>query len=153
MTVGVVDIDVPVAARHVAPDALDADLLLLEIGVGVDDLLQAAALPGDLVDRDLGREFAVGAMVHDPLREQHKGVVVGPIAHEITARIAEIGVLRKPRRPREIERIGGGKAEQVAIEFAAFRQFFDIEPEMAEAADLERPLQVNPADIVALCCC
>ena len=150
VAVGVVDIDVPVAARHVAPDPLDADLLLLEIGVGVDDLLEAAALPGDLVDRDLGREFAVGAVVHDPLREQHKGVVVGPVAHEIAARVAEIGILREPRRAREIECVGSRKAEQVAIELAALGQFLDIEPEMAEAADLERPLQVYPADIVAL---
>src|SRR5260370_5179198 len=140
----------PVAARHVAADALDADLLLLKVGVGIDDLLEAAELPGDLIDRDLGREFAVGAMVHDPFREKYKGVVVGPIAHEIAARVAEIGVFRKPRRPREIQGIRRGEAEQVAIEFAAFGELLDIEPEMAEAADLERPLQVNPTDIVAL---
>jgi hypothetical protein len=135
-----------------SPDALNADLLLLEIGVGVGDLLETAALPGDLVDRDLGREFTVGAMVHDPFREQHKGVVVGSIAHEITARVAKIGVFRKPRRSREIECVGSGKAQQVAIELAALRQFLDIEPEMAEASDLERPLQVNPTDIVTLRC-
>ncbi len=140
----------PVAARHVAADALDADLLLLEIGVSVDNLFEAAALPGDLVDRDFRREFAVGAVVHDPLGEQHKGVMVGPIAHEIAARVAQIGVLREPWRPREIECIGGCETEQVAVEFAAFGEFLDVEPEMAEAADLERPLQVNPADIIAL---
>ena len=107
-------------------------------------------MPGDLVNRDLRREFAVGAMVHDPLREEHKGVMVRPVAHEITARVAEIGILREPGRPREVERIGGGKAEQVAIKLAAFRQLLDVEPEMTEAADLERPLQVYPADTVAL---
>jgi hypothetical protein len=42
------------------------------------------------------------------------------------------------------------KAEQVAIELAALRQFFHIEPEMAEATDLKWPLLVNPADIVTL---
>ena len=30
---------------------------------------------------------------------------------EYAARVAEIGVLRVPRRPREIERVRGGKAE------------------------------------------
>ena len=150
MPVGVVDIDMPVAARHVAADALDPDLLFLEIAMGVGDLLEAAALPGDLVDRDLGRKFAVGAMVHHPLREQHKGVMVGAVAHEIAARVAEIGILREPGRPRKIERVGSSKAEQVAIERAALRQFFDIEAEMAEPADLERPRQKDPADIVAL---
>ncbi len=150
MAVGVVDIDVPVAARHVAPDALDADLMVDEVVVRLGDLPQAAALPGDLVDRDLGREFAVGAVVHDPFRKQHKGVMVGAVAHEIAARIADIGILREPRRPRKIERVGGGKAEQIAIKLAALGQFLDIEAEMAEPADLERPRQQHPADIVAL---
>ena len=119
VAVGVVDIDVPVAARHVAADPLDADLLLLEIAVRVGDLLEAAALPGDLVDRDLGREFAVGAMVHDLLREQHHRVVVGAVAHEIAVRVAEIGILREPRRAREIGLVGDREAEQVAVELAA----------------------------------
>jgi hypothetical protein len=121
-----------------------------EIGVRVDDLLQAATLPGDLIYCHLGRKFAVGAMVHHPLREQDESVVVGAVAHEIAARIVEMGVLREPRGPREIESVGSGKSEQIAIEFAALRQFLDIEPEMAETADFERPRQVYAADVVAL---
>src|SRR5712671_6876258 len=140
----------PVAARHVAPDALDADLLLLEIGVRVDDLLEAAALPGDLVDRDLGREFAVGTMVHHSLWEQHKGVVISAVAHKIAARIAQIGILREPRRPRKIQGVGRPEAEQIAVEFPPFREVLHIEPEMAESANFERPRQEYPADIVAL---
>jgi hypothetical protein len=139
----------PVASWHVAADALNADLLFLEIAVGVGNLLEAAALPGDLVDRNLGCEFPVGPMVHHPLGKQDKGVVVGSVAHEITARVAQIGILRKPRRPRKIERVGGREPEQVAIEFAPLRKPLDIEPEMAEPADLERPRQEDPADIVA----
>ena len=118
VTVRVVDIGVPVAAGHVAPDALDADLLLLEIAVGLDDLLEAAALPGDLVDRDLGRELAVGAPVHDRLREQHHRVMVGAVAHEIAVPVAKPGVLRKPRRAGEIGDVGHREAQQVAIEMA-----------------------------------
>src|SRR6516165_5319175 len=139
----------PIAARHVATDALDADLLLLEIGVGVSDLLEAAALPGDLVDRDFGCEFAVGTVVHHPLREQDKRVVVCSVAHEIAARIAEIGVVREPRCSGEIQCVGGSEAQEIAIKLAALGELFDIEPEMAEPADFERPWQIDPADIVA----
>ena len=124
--------------------------MMHEVIVRLGDLAQAAALPGDLVDRDLGREFAVGAMVHHPLREQHEGVMVGAVAHEIAARVADIGVFREPRHARKIERVGGGKAQQIAVELAALGQFLDIEAEMSEPANLERPRQINPADIVAL---
>ena len=150
VAVRVVDIDVPVAARHVAPDALDADLLLLEIAVRVGDLLEAAALPGDLVDRDLGREFAVGALVHHRLREQHHRVVVGAVAHEIAVAVAEPLVLGEPRRAREIGLVRDREAEEVAIEMAALLELLDVEAEMPEPADLERPLQQDPADVVAL---
>jgi hypothetical protein len=101
----------PIAAGHVAPDALNTDLLFLKIGVGVDDLLETAALPGDLVDRYLGREFPVGAVVHNPLRKQDKGVMIRSVTHEIAARITQICVLGKPRCPREIERVGGCETE------------------------------------------
>src|SRR4029077_5238719 len=149
MAVWVVDIDVPVAARHVAPDALNADLLLLEIGMGVGDLFEAAALPSDLVDRDLGRKFAVSAMVHHLFWEQHKGVMVGAVAHKIAVRVAEVGVLRVPGCAREIERVRGRKTEQVAVEFAPLGKLFDIKPEVTEPPYLERPGQVDTADIVA----
>src|SRR6266545_2756404 len=150
VAVGIVDIDVPVAARHVAADPLDPDLLFLEIAVRLGDLLQAAALPGDLVDRDLGGEFAVGAEIHHPLREQHKGVVVAAIAHEIAARIAKILVFGEPGGARKIQRVGRGEAEQVAVERAAFGELHGIEAEMAEAADLERPFEQNAADIIMM---
>ncbi len=85
----------------------------------LDNLAQAAALPSDLVDRDLGREFAVGAVVHNPLWEQHKGVMVGAVAHKIATRVADVLIFREPWRPRKIERVGGGEAEEIAIKLAA----------------------------------
>jgi len=42
---------------------------------------------------------------------------------------------------REIGLVGHREAEQIAVELAAFLDFVDIEAEMAEAADLERPLK------------
>ena len=76
-------------------------------------------------------------------------MVVGAVAHEIAARIAEIGIFREPRRPREIERIRRGEAEQVAVELAALGKLLDIEAEMTEPPNLERLRQVNAANIVA----
>ena len=152
MAVRVVDIGVPVAARHVAADPLDAHLMVGEIGVSVGDLLEAAALPGDLVDRDLGRELAVGAVVHQFFREQHHRVVVGAVAHEITLR-PEIPVLREPWRAREIGEVGDLEAEQVAVELATLLELVEVETEMPEPADLERPVEQKAADIVALTVC
>ncbi len=150
MAVRVVDIGVPVAARHVAADALDAHLLLLEIAVRVDDFFEAAALPGDLVDRHLGSEFAVAALVHHRLREQHHRVMIGAVAHEIAMRIAEPGILRKPRGSREIGLVRDREAQEIAVEMPRLFELDDIEAEMPEAADFERPLQEDAADIVAM---
>src|SRR5207248_893626 len=46
--------------------------------------------------------------------------------------------------------VGHRKAEQVPVELAACLDLGDIEPEMAETADLERPFEQNAADIVTL---
>src|SRR6185312_305282 len=71
------------------------------------------------------------------------------VAHEIP-----VGTmpepLRIPRRAREIGLVGLDEAEQIAIKLAARLHAVDIEAEMAEAADLERPVEHDPADIVAL---
>ena len=139
MPVGIVDVDVPVAAWHVAPDALDRDLQFLEIGVGVEDLLEASTLPGDLVDGDLGAELPVGAVVHDLLVEEHERVVIRAIAHEVAERIAEVDVLREPRRLREVERVGHVEAEEVRVELDAFSELEHVESEVAEPANFEGP--------------
>src|SRR5262249_58155699 len=150
VAVGIVHVDVAVAARHVAPDALDRDLVLLEVGVGVHDLAQASALPGDLVDGDLGRELPVGTEVHHLLVEEHERVVIRAVAHEVAARIAEVPVLREPGRLREVERVGEPEAEQVRIELNALHELEDVEPEVAEPPDLEGPRKHHASDIVAL---
>ena len=41
------------------------------------------------------------------------------------------------------------EGKEIAIKLAALGELFDIEPEMAEPADFERPRQIDPADIVA----
>src|SRR5215469_7584642 len=122
--------------------------MLLEIAVRVGDLLERAALPGDLVDRDAGLELAVGALVHDLFREQHHRVMVGAVAHEIALRPGEI--LGEPRRARKIREIGDLEAEKVAVELPALLDLVQVEAEMPEPPDLERPLQHHPANIVAL---
>jgi len=51
---------------------------------------------------------------------------------------------------REIGLVGHREAEQIAVELAGLFQLVDIEAEMAEAADLERPLEQHAADIVTV---
>ncbi len=150
MPVGIVDVDVPVAARHVTTDALDRNLLLFEIRVGVEDLLQAPALPRDLVDGDLGAELPIGAMVHHLLVEEHERVVIRAVAHEVAERIAEVDVLREPRRLREVESVGHVEAEELRVELDALGELVDVEPEVPEPADLERPGQGHAANVEAL---
>src|SRR5205807_4308107 len=91
-----------------------------------------------------------GPNVHDRLREQHHRVVVAAVTHEIAMCVAEPLILREPRRAREIGLVGYGEAEQVAVELARFGELVDVEAEMAEAADLERPLEQDAADIIAM---
>src|ERR1700726_2084061 len=75
--------------------------------------------------------------------------MVAAVAHEI-ALGPEILPFWEPRRAREIGLIGHRKAEEIAVELAAFLDLVDIKSEMAEAADLERPIEQPPADIVTL---
>jgi hypothetical protein len=107
---------VPVAARHVASHALDGDALILEVRMGVHDLLEAAALPGDLIDRHLRRELPIGPVVQHLLVEEHEGVMVRAVAHEVAARVAEIGALRRPGHLAEVEDVRVLEAEQVTVE-------------------------------------
>jgi hypothetical protein len=59
-------------------------------------------------------------------------------------------ILREPRRAREIGEVGDLEAEEVAVELAALLDLVEVEAEMAEPADLERPVEHDAADIVAL---
>src|SRR5205807_2424703 len=82
--------------------------------------------------------------------EQHHRVVVAAVAHEIAMRLAEPLILREPRRTGEIGLVGDREAKQVAVEFARLGELVDVEAEMAEAADLERPLKQDAADLIAV---
>ena len=150
MAVRVIDIHVPVAPGHVAAHALDGDALVLEVRVGVHDLFQAAALPGDLVDRHLRREFPIGPVVEHPLVEEHEGVVVRPVAHEVAAGVAEVVALGRPRHLAEIQDVRVLEAEEVAVEVARLVHPDRVEAEVAEPPDLERPLQQHAADVEAI---
>jgi hypothetical protein len=150
VAVGVVHVDVPVAPRHVAPHALDGDALILEIRVGVHDLLEAAALPGDLVDRHLGREFPIGPVVQHLLVEEHEGVVVGSVAHEVAARIAEVVALGRPRHLAEVQDVGVLEAEEVAVEIPRLVHPDRVEAEVAEPPDLERSRQQHATHVEAI---
>src|SRR5262247_1652313 len=67
----VVDIAVPVAARHVTAHTLDRDITLLKVMKRIDYFFEAANLPGDLVNGHFRTKFAIRPEVHDPFVEQH----------------------------------------------------------------------------------
>ena len=150
VAVRIVDVHVPVAPRHVPSHALDGDALVLEIGVGVHDLPEAAALPGDLVDGHLGRELPVGAVIQHFLVEQDEGMVVRAVAHEVAACVAEVVALGSPRHLPEVEDVGMFEAEEVPVEVTRLVHPNRVEAEVAEPPDLERSSQQHSADVEAI---
>ena len=94
---GIGRIGVPVRARHVAADAAGIDASH-EIVDAVADLAQGADLPGDLVGRDLGRNLRSARWSMTALWEQHEGVMVGAVAHEIADGSPTSCIFRHPRR-------------------------------------------------------
>jgi hypothetical protein len=118
--------------------------------VGVHDFFEAAALPGDLVDRHLGRELPIGPMVEDLLVEEHERVMVRPVAHEVAARVAEVVALGRPRHFAEVEDVRVLEAEEVAIEVARLVHPDRVESEVAEPPDLERPRKQHTTHVEAL---
>src|SRR5262245_11703216 len=59
VSIRVVDIAVPIAARHVTAHALDGDITLLKIVKRIDHFFKAANLPGNLVNGYFRTEFAI----------------------------------------------------------------------------------------------
>src|SRR5207253_3200798 len=84
------------------------------------------------------------------LVEEHERVVIRAIAHEVAERIAEVGVLREPRRLREVERVGHVEAEELRVELDALGELVHVESEVAEPPDLERTREGDAADNVTL---
>ena len=146
--VGIEGINVPVRPRRVAAGPPDPDVALAQPVLGLGDLAQAADLPGDLVDRHVLARRSPADMVEDGLGEQHEGMVVAAVAHEPAGcRIEFPGVFLVLQTGAEIERIGEREAEQVGIEPHAGVDVPDVEAEMAEPADLERPVEQDTADV------
>jgi hypothetical protein len=69
VAVGIGRIEMPVRPRQVAPRAQHAPLAPHEPLVAFGDFAQAADLPGDLIDRELG----IAAIVRIDLRERPAG--------------------------------------------------------------------------------
>ena len=143
----------PVRARHVAADAARIDADRLEPVDAVADLAQGPDLPGDLVGGDLGvGDVAAGAAaahaVHRRLGEDHVRMVVGAVGHEPADRGGHaVEHVRRRDRLGEIERVGASEAEQIAIEMHRLVHLVAIVAEMAEAPDLEGPLEQDAADV------
>ena len=147
--VGIADVGVPVAARHIAPDATDLDVALTEVVGSGKHLVHRADLPGDLVDRDVPRDRVVPEYGPQRLVRQQESVMVGIVAHEDDARVLEpLGHLLPARHLGEIARVGDAEAEETGVEVEPLVHVRDVEAEMSEAPDLERSRIANTPDVV-----
>ena len=153
MAVRVIGIDVPVAARHIAPDPLNADALFLKEPGAVDHFRQSAGLPGNLVDGDF--PFAAAAAAgrhesgHNRAGKEDKGVVVAAVGKEIAAPVLNMGQLRlQPGDSLEIQRIRLPEPQQIPVKVDGFGHVVGIKPEVAQPPNLKGAVQQHPADIV-----
>src|SRR5262245_20210773 len=147
----VIDIAVPVAARHVTAHTLDRDITLLKVMKRIDHFFEAANLPGDLVNGHFRAKFAIRPEVHDSFVEQHKRVMIGTVAHEKAAGVHErFYLLWHTRYLGKIELVGDFEAQEGVVEVQPFCHLQRVKAKMAQPPHLERARQENPADIVLL---
>src|SRR5262245_23134624 len=120
--------------------AHDLDAKIAEVFARFSHFSDALHLPGDLVDVIFGTKvFGISAgilpLVEFFLVEQGKGMMI-------------------PRMPAKISspcRLGDKETEQVEIKMPARFEYFGVEAEMAEAANLEGPVEGDAADIIFFC--
>ena len=148
MAGGIERIEMPVRARQVTAGAMNAFATLTEPVKAVGHLLQAADLPGDLVDaaghREFGRELVQRAI--DLARKEHEGVMLGAMPAEVAHAGPELGhFLGWQTRP-EVQRIGDAKAQQIAVEMLAHFRVEHIDAEVTQATYLERAWQAHATD-------
>src|SRR6185437_9153726 len=141
----VAHISVPVRARHIAAITVDLDSLArLHPLPALDDLLQAADLPGDLVDHM--RLLQPVHHLEGAAREQHEGVVIAVEAREIADGL-ELALMLFRHAAREVERVRNLEAEQIGVEIQRLFHVFGEIAEMAEPADAERAVEQDAADV------
>ena len=150
VTVGIVEVGVPIGARHVAPAALNLHAALVLPFAALHDFFETADLPRDLIHYDLRLEapLRVEKLAHLAV-EEHEAMMVGAVAHEVPARIPHAGDVGRVLRTRsKIEPIGDAVAQILGVEFQARFHLERVEPEVADAAHLERPFEQHAANIV-----
>ena len=74
-------------------------------------------------------------------------MVIGAVAREVTSRGADARalVLGQPRP--EVDRVGDAKAEKATVEILALLGIGDVDAEMAQAPDAERPAHDHAAHL------
>src|SRR5713101_6304589 len=81
------------------------------------------------------------------LGEEDERMVIGAVAREVADRRADARalVLGQPRA--EVERVGNAKAEEATVEILALLRIGDVDAEMAQAPDAERPAHDHAAHL------
>src|SRR5262245_52069586 len=139
----------PVRARHVTSRALDFYSLGAEPTDRVPHFAQASHLPGDLIDSDPRSEAAarVERFAH-ALVEQHQGMMVTAVTHEITFGIAKAGKRSGIGDAAQgIVLVRNLEAKKIPVELDPFLHVNEVEAKMAEAANLKRLVELDSTDI------
>src|SRR5581483_4639166 len=148
MAVRVGRIEVPVGSGEIASGAVDRLAAPREPVERVGHFLQRPGLPGDLVHRAARRARGRTERLERALRKEHERVMVGAVAREIADRRPGPALLVLGHALAEVDRIGDAEAEQPAIEVLAALGIGDVDAEVPEAADAERPGHAHAADDV-----
>jgi hypothetical protein len=157
VVVWVEEVDLPVAAGHVASRPADLHTPLPQVRLGVHHLLQAAYLPGDLAERNVLRLPVVAVEGAEGAVRQQQRVVIGGVAGEDQPRIGDdlldkvAGLLG--HLVEHVQVIGDAESEDVGVEGDRVVEPLQVQADVAKAPDLERTGEKDSADVVLSGCC
>ena len=80
-------------------------------------------------------------------RENDEGMMVGAVTHEIAGRRSMLALLFGRQAMAKVERIGDAQAHHTLVEVAAGVDIDHVEAEVPKAADRDRPVDDNAANI------
>ena len=121
--------------------------MLVEVVDRAHHLLERADLPGDLRQRDVLRARVVAEHRAQRAVRQQESVMVGVVGHEEQAIVLH-AVPGAGQQLVEVGLVGKAEAQRLAVEVQSGVELGEVEAEMPEAADAERPRVEDAADVV-----
>ena len=153
VAVRVIGIDVPVTPRHIPPHSLNANSLLLKEAGAIDYLGQRSGLPGNLVNGYFTLAATATASGHESIHhvagKQHKGVMVAAVGEKVAAAVLNVRqFLPQPGNPLKVQNVRLPETQQVAVKVSRLFHVVGVESEVAQPANLERPVHHHAANAV-----